>query len=120
MNQESDAIPREPLDARYTLGRAGLRVAGELSSDDEGSFDYHLRKLLDSGEPELTLDLSEVRYVSSGYVRHVAVAMIDASKRGIKFKVLAGPRTARLLRLGGIDKLGTIEEVGASAGPDEN
>jgi len=57
------------------------------------------------------VDLSGVGYVSSSYVRHVAMAMIEARKTGRAVTVRARKRVARLLRLGGLDKLGDITET---------
>jgi anti-anti-sigma regulatory factor len=50
-----------------------------------------------------------VRYVASIYVRHLAFAMMEAKRADVRLTVVAGRRVMRLLKLGGLDKLGHVE-----------
>lgn len=93
----------------FDLAGAALTVTGDLSADDEPAFQEALAGLLATGERSLRVDLSSVRYVASIYVRHLAFAMMEAKRADVRLTVVAGRRVMRLLKLGGLDKLGHVE-----------
>ena len=68
----------------------------------------------EKGGPRVIVDLSAVRYMSSVYVMRVATAAIEAKQKGVRVIIRASRRVARVLRMGGLDKLGTIEVVGGA------
>jgi anti-anti-sigma factor len=86
-----------------------LRASGVLGLEDEGRFEEALRRLEECPAGELVIDLSDVDFVSSSYVRHMARVMVDAARAGRKVVVRARARVARLLRLAGLEKLATFE-----------
>ncbi len=88
-----------------------LTVKGRLEYEEETLFEALLRRLVKSEFPSPVVDLSGVERVSSSYVRSVALAMVDVKKDGRSLVVRARSRVARILKLGGLDRLGTIELV---------
>jgi anti-anti-sigma factor len=102
----------DPAVPRFTVSGARLTVTGDLRSGDEAEFAEALSALVSTGERQLTVDLSGVRYVSSSYVRHVATAVMQARQEGGHVRILASRRAVRLLRMGGLDKVCTVEEAG--------
>ncbi len=115
MNPELEGVASiqlvvEKMDGETTTG--ALRVRGELGLDEEDRFVSCLRSLMDGEGDRVLLDLSDVRYVSSSYVRHIAAAMVEARGSGRAMVVRATKRVARLLELGGLGKLGEIEIAG--------
>jgi anti-anti-sigma factor len=95
--------------ARFELTEHTLTVTGDISADDEPAFEEALRRLFATRGVVLRIDLSAVRYVASIYVRHIAFAMMEAKRANVKLVVVAGRRVMRLLKLGGLDKLGHLE-----------
>ncbi len=93
-----------------------LTVHGELGPDNEEAFQEALQELLAAVEAEgaqqLVIDLSDVEYMSSGYVGPIALLMVDARKKGRPVTVLARPKAAQLLHLGGLDRLAEVRTVG--------
>lgn len=89
-----------------------LRAMGELGQDEERQFEAALRGLTAGSGSDPVIDLSGATYVSSSYVRFIATAMVEASKGGHTLVVRARKRVARLLSMGGLDKLGRVEVVG--------
>lgn len=92
-----------------------LTAHGELGPDNEEAFQKALQDLLANVEAEdaqqLVIDLSDVHYMSSGYVGPIALLMVDARKKGRPVTVLARPKAAHLLRIGGLDKLAEVRTV---------
>ncbi len=106
----------DPLSAVFEAGEGSLRVTGDLSADDEKGFERALGEYMSAGHGRPVLDLSEVPYVSSIYVRHIAFAMIESRKAGRTLTVLVSRRVSRLLKLGGLDKLGDLRIAGTGDG----
>ena len=101
------------------MGEAGLVLEGntltahgELSPEGQKAFSDALQGLLETDHQQFVLDLSDVRYMSSGYVGPIAVAMVEARKKGRPVTVLATKKSAHLLHLGGLDRLAEIRIVG--------
>ena len=89
-----------------------LTISGKLEYEEESLFEALLRRLVESDCPSPVVDLSGVERVSSSYVRIIALAMVDVKKDGRSLVVKARSRVARVLKLGGLDRLGTIELAG--------
>ena len=88
-----------------------LTVHGELGPDDEGAFQKALEDLLAIEAEQYVIDLSGVPYMSSGYVGPIALLMVEARKKGRPVTVLARSKAARLLHLGGLDRLAEVRTV---------
>ena len=98
-------------DASFELFGNTLRVHGELCSDCERDFEDALRKLIATVHASFVVDLSNVRFMSSSYVRHIIRAMAWATQKDRSITVRAKGPTLRLLQLAGVDRLGKIELV---------
>ena len=97
--------------ASFDLRGGTLYVCGDLGLDEEAGFEQALAALVRAEADALVLDLSGVDYLGSGYVRYLALTMVEAKRRNRPIALLAKKRTARLLHLAGLDKLGTVEVV---------
>jgi anti-anti-sigma factor len=103
-----------PLDTGVTsikLSGGTLHVRGDLGVDDEAAFSKAADELLATEHPEMMIDISGVRYISSIYVRDIALAMVHADDKGRSVSVRATDTVARILALGGVDSLGKVEVV---------
>ncbi len=98
-----------PAAPSFEITGGTLCVTGDLGSEAERAFEEVLDLLVETGEAPLVVDLSDVRYLSSSYVRHIAKAMMEAKEKNLSMTVRAGRRVARLLSMGGLHKLGTVE-----------
>lgn len=101
----------DPIAPSFEVEGGALRVRGELGVEDEKAFEQSLGALLASNSPELIIDMSGVSYASSGYVRHIAMAIVEARQKGRSISIRASRRIARLLQIGGVDKLAPLEIV---------
>jgi anti-anti-sigma factor len=88
-----------------------LTARGELGPEMEQVFEDAIHKLTQRDSGVYVVDMGGVAYISSGYVRLLALAMVDARKSGRSIVVRASDRVIRLLKMGGIDRLGTIELI---------
>lgn len=86
-----------------------LRVRGELGLGQRSVLQEQLAKLIETDDVPLVLDLSGIRFLGSGYMGIVSSAILAAKKRGHAFTIRAASRMLRLLKLAGMDKLGTFE-----------
>lgn len=102
----------DPTEARFDLSGDTLMVSGDLGPHEEKAFVDALRGLVETEAESLVLDLSGVRYLGSSYVRHVAKMLMEAKKEGKAVTVRAHQRVVRILEMGGLDKLGAIENLG--------
>jgi len=102
---------QDPLLPRFLINGGTLKVTGDLHAVAEHDLHRELEKLLASGESPLVLDITDVQYRGSSYVRLIAMAMLRAQDKGADLTVRATPRAARVLEMGGIDKLGKVEIV---------
>ena len=89
-----------------------LTVHGELGPENEQAFQDALDELLTVDAEQYVIDVSEVRYVSSAYVGLIALLIVEARKKRRPVTVLASPKAARLLELGGLDRLADVRVVG--------
>lgn len=101
----------DPAEVNFELSGGTLRVDGDLSADEEGRFLEALDRLFQTGAESMVVDLSGVQYLGSSYVRHVAMLIVKGTQKGRTVTVRAHERAARILKLGALDKIGTIEVV---------
>ena len=101
----------DPLVPKFSIDGGTLKVTGDLHAVAERDLRREIDKLLESGESPLVMDITDVQYRGSSYVRLIAMAMLRAQDEGADLTVRATKRTARVLEMGGIDKLGKIEIV---------
>ena len=107
----------DPSMPKYELSGGTLHVTGDLGSGDEADFERAIGDLLATEAKALVIDLCAVRYVASSYVRHIALAMMQARHEGRPVTIRAGKRVVRVLEMGGVDKLATLViENGEPAG----
>lgn len=93
-----------------TIGNC-LRVGGELGPDEEKRFELQLEELKGRGEECIFVDMADVTYISSGYVRLLASAIVDAKKKGNRIVIRASRRVMRLLHMGGLDRIGEMKLI---------
>jgi len=101
----------DPLVPKFSIEAGTLKVTGDLHAVNEVDLRREIEQLLESGESPLVMDITDVQYRGSSYVRLIAMAMLRAQDGGADLTVRATQRTARVLEMGGIDKLGKIEIV---------
>ena len=70
-----------------------------------------LKSLFASADKEVTIDLSGVRHLCSSNLASLAAVCNVITRRGRTVKIVATPAVARVLQLGGVERLATIEEV---------
>lgn len=96
---------------RFAIDGGTLKITGDLHAASEVDLLAAVDGILQSGASPLVVDITEVMYRGSSYVRLVAIAMMRASDSGSTLTIRATVRTARILEMGGLEKLGTIETV---------
>ena len=89
-----------------------LTVHGELGPDNEQAFQDALDELLTVDAEQYVIDISAVRYVSSACVGPIALLIVEARKKRRPVTVLVRRKAARLLELGGLDRLAEVRVVG--------
>ena len=93
------------LDPVIEIRSGTLYVTGELDPHAEAAFVEKLDELAQSDLEVITVDLTNVHYISSLYARHLAQVSVDARKNGRRVVVRASREVYRLMQLGGIDQL---------------
>ncbi len=101
----------DPSEAKFDLAGDTLSVSGDLGAQDEKELERALEGLFDTGTEIMVVDLTGVRYLSSSYVRHVAMLAIRAKQKERSVVVRAHERVVRILKMGGLDKIATIEVI---------
>ena len=91
-----------------------LRVSGQLVPSGEKELFTALHDILAVDEASLVMDFSELTRMSGSYLPCFALMVLDANLRGRTITVRATRSLSRLLLLAGLNRLGTIEEVGRS------
>jgi anti-anti-sigma factor len=99
------------LDATFEFSGDRLTVYGELDPAGESAFVDYLQKLVEGTSAVITVDLTDVHYISSLYARHLAQAAVDAMQTGRTLVVKASREVHRLMTLGGIDRICELEKV---------
>jgi len=101
----------DPSEAKFELAGDTLSVSGDLGTQDEKELERALERLFDTDAEPMIVDLTGVRYLSSSYVRHVAMLVIKARQKERSVVVRAYERVVRILKMGGLDKIATIEVI---------
>jgi hypothetical protein len=94
-------MPREicHLNSQPDKGRAILRVARDtLDMGEQQEFRSGCRKLLDTGQAHLFVDLRDLRSLLSIYLDIVLEANSEAKAAGRRFTVLVGEKLGDLFR----------------------
>ena len=102
---------QDPNVPRFTIDGGTLKITGDLHAAVEADLRKAVDELLQSEVTPLIVDITNVQYRGSSYVRLIAIAMMRASDSGMALTVRATERTARILQMGGLEKLGAIETV---------
>ena len=101
----------DPTIPKFEIKGGILKITGDLHAAVEIDMCEATDKLMRSGPGPLVMDITDVQYRGSSYVRLIALAMMRANDRGVTLIVRATARTARILEMGGLEKLGAIEIV---------
>ena len=104
-------VLQDPTTPRFTLEGGTLKITGDLHIAVESNFRAETDKLLGLAVKPLVLDITDVQYRGSSYVRLIAMAMIRANELSVDLTIRATARTVRILEMGGLEKLGHIETV---------
>lgn len=97
------------------LENGTLTARGVLEYEEKADFEAQLHSLMAIRSVSLVIDLSGVRHIDSSYVPCIALAMIDAEKKGKSITIRASPSIARVLRMGALDRLGSIKIDGSGS-----
>lgn len=104
-------MPLGPETTNVEISGNTLRVRGDLAADQEEAFGGSVQELLSTEHTDLVIDIAGVRYISSVYVRDIALAMVHAAEQDRTVSVRATAKVAHILFLGGVDTLGKVEIV---------
>ena len=87
-----------------------LHVRGELGPEEEKDFAGALREFATTNcASHVTIDFSEVRYLSSCHLGHLVFALMDLKGMGATVALRARKRVRHVLEISGLAKLATIE-----------
>ena len=89
-----------------------LTVRGEIVPRMEAQFAEALSELLKSDQKELVIDLTDLDYLSSGYVGAMCLLVHMATQAKRSVVVIASPEVGHMLTLTGLDKLAQIRIEG--------
>ncbi len=70
-----------------------------LETRDAGEFEAACKKLLDTGQPELAVDLSGVETIQSVLIGEIAKTRVIAGEAGRKFVLAANRKIADIFRM---------------------
>ena len=94
-----------------------VTAAGEVDSTSAPVLREQIDAVLDSGAPELVVDLVQVSFLDSAGLCVLAAAHRRAGERGIRMRVLASSRAViRPLQITGLWSLLGASEVSAQSG----
>lgn len=83
-----------------------VTVKGRVDSSNAANLDASLQGLVDEGNANIVLDMSEVEYMSSAGLRAVVSALREAKKkRGDVRLAMPSPRVAEVFELAGLKPL---------------
>lgn len=108
-----ERVAKEAAETGYELLGGQLRVVGAIGYDLNTGFRDKCDQLLATGEKQLTLDLSQVLYLSSSHIGVIARLATDAMGQERNVKVRVTGKVARVLRFAGIDRLVDLEDIDA-------
>jgi len=101
----------DPKEGEITADNSRLIVSKDLGFGQGLKLEGVLSALLASSEQEVQLDLSKVRHLCSSNLAVIASACNTLVSRGKTVKILALPQVARILRLGGVERIAHVEDV---------
>jgi anti-anti-sigma regulatory factor len=101
-------MPHDGLRAEFTIDGDTLKAHGRLRFADGQALTEALAELLDTGQTDLVLDLSEVDRLESTCIAAVVAAMMDAQDRSANLTIVAPPKIASILDSTGVGALGQI------------
>ena len=99
------------MESAYPLEGPTLRVVGAMGYDLNPVFRRKCDELLESGEKELLLDLSQGLYLSSSHIGVIADLAVRAIESDRKVKVRAVGKVARVLKFAGLEQITDLEVV---------
>ena len=88
--------------ARFELTGDRLKITGILDTSAEVQLRDGLQKLLDSGAEVVTVDLSEVKMITSVCIGALVVLWIDLCEAGRRGKLLTSPSVKKVLDMTGL------------------
>ena len=95
----------ESSQAEFVLEGNRLTVRGEIVPEKEAQYGEALSKLLRTELKELVIDLTDLDYLSSGYVGALCLLVHAATQANRSVLVMASPSVGRILTMTGLDKL---------------
>ena len=102
---------RAPPASSYMVEGGTPRVVGPMGYDLNPEFQRRCHELVDTGEKELTVDLSDVMYISSSHIGVLAELAVRATKEDRKLTIRAGAKATKVLKFAGLDRMGRLEEA---------
>lgn len=87
----------------YDIKNGVLKVHKQLDDDYDVSFDRACSDLASSGEKDIAIDLSEVRFITSTYIGLMAAAFFQAKAHGKNMTVIAKGQVLNVLRMSGFE-----------------
>lgn len=88
-----------------------LFVSGNLNAEYEDDFTDALNVLGAFKSKLIILNIVNIRYINSGFIRLIAMLALSSQKDGKELVIHANERIKRLITLGGIDHICKIEIV---------
>ena len=104
-------IATEATEAAYEVSGNTLRVTGAIGYDLNPVFRKKCDELLKVPEENVVVDLEPVLYLSSSHLGVLAELMARAQQAGKSVTVRAVEKASRVIRLAGLDKICTLEEI---------
>lgn len=103
-----------PENSDLSIDGSRLVVKKDLGFGQNLALEGALSGLVSSPDAEVILDLSGVVHLCSSNLAVLASACNTLAHRGKKVRILAESSVARVLRLGGIERLADIKDVSKS------
>jgi anti-anti-sigma factor len=88
--------------AEFDLSGDRLAVNGVLDSNAEGQLRSSFRKLLESDAEVVTVDLSEVKMITSVCIGALVVLWIDLGSAGRRGRLVTSPAVKKVLDMTGL------------------
>lgn len=95
----------------YVVDGNVLTVHRDMLHDQDLLFDEACRRLLESSEDDLIIDLSQSTYINSTYVGIIAATFFQANARKKTLRLRATRSLTEVLRLAGFEEFIPIEEA---------
>jgi anti-anti-sigma regulatory factor len=95
----------------YVVQGSTLVVRQPHLTREDSRFDKACLELISKQAPLYTIDLSEVRIITSTFIGIIAVTYLDIVKKGGKMLVKAPPRVLDIFRMAGFEGKIELKEV---------